>query len=513
MVLYGCIVFVLFSCVPRPSFAEDREEEIQAQIRGLKSRDRKVRQAAAKVLAELGKEALPALPALSEALKDRDEVVSYRAAKALSNLGAPAVSHLAVALADGRTAVRKNAADALKTIALKGGDCSIAIPSLIDSLGDESARVETRSAAALVAMGEAAVPALIDALADGNASIRRRSAATLGRIGPAAAAAAPDLAEGLKDDDAGVRAACARSLGKIGPEARSAIPALVEALGDRDVELRCRSVEVLGAIAVNKDGRDALPPLVNSLGDKSQRVRSRASDSLVEAGETAVPALVDAMGSENRRIRLTAAATLGKIGPAAGVAVPCLGEGLNDGDGDVRRACAVALRKIGPEAREAVPFLIKALGDDDVEIRCEVVDALSVMPALEPGLVEAIIMSMADESDRVVSRAGKAVASWGDASVPQLAVALSNDDYRVSIGSARALQKIKGGSAEAVPALVEAFNSGIPEIRETAIVALGRIGPEAMGSLPALKDIESTDKSSAIRRLAREAIDRIEPQK
>jgi hypothetical protein len=55
-------------------------------IEGLKSRDVRVRQAAAKTLGRLGYRAKPALPALADALKDEDEVVRWRARAAIARI-------------------------------------------------------------------------------------------------------------------------------------------------------------------------------------------------------------------------------------------------------------------------------------------------------------------------------------------------------------------------------------------------------------------------------------------
>ena len=506
--VYCCIGILLISGIFAPaSFAGELESEIQLQVRGLESQDREVREAAAKALVNMGEDALPALSALVKALKDKNEVVSYRASKALSNLGAPAVSPLAEAMASSRTAVRKNAADALKTMVLKDVDCSAAISALMRGLGDASARVETRSSAALVAMDEAAVPALIKGLVSQDAAVRKGSAASLGKIGPGAGPAAPYLAKGLKDKEAVVRAACARALGKIGPEAKSAIPSLAAAMADQDVELRCRAIEVLGAIAVEEETPVAISHLVAGLGDGSQRVRSRAADSLTRLGAPAVPELVGLLESRDGEQRAAAAATLGKIGPSAKGASRSLAAGLKDSESGVRRACAIALGKVGPEAGDAVPPLMDALSDEDVEVRCVVVETLSGMPAEEPGLIEALINSMVDESSRVGTRARKAIVRWGPVTAPYLAVCLNNNDYKVSIAAAKALQQIDECPDAAIQSLLDALNSGIPEVRETAVVVLGRIGPGAKdAALPALRKLKETDRNSSVRRRVDEVI-------
>ena len=506
MALIVCVCSLMFVGALVPAAAGEKEDEVELQIRGLESEDLTVRQSSAKELMRMGEAARPALEALSKALGDPDEVVSYRASKALVNLWPESVTVLTEALASDDTSVRKNAADALNLMALDGRDCTSAAPALVACLGDENARVVTRCSASLVAMGAPAVPPLIAGLGHGNAAVRCGAASSLGKIGHEAGAAAPHLARGLKDDDAVVRESCAGALGKIGPSAKEAIPSLVQALDVEDVELRCRVIEVLGSIAVDGGTPDAVDNLVKGLGDRSQRVRSRASDSLAKAGSTAVPALSDAFSSGSPTMRAAAAKTLGKMGTEAGSAAPGLSKGLADSDRNVREACAVALEKIGPAGREAVPALIGALGDADIEVRCRVVDALSVMPGEEPGIIEALITAFADESSRVGNRADKALVRWGPESAPYLAAALSNADYRISLGAAKALKQISGCPPSAVPQLIEGLGSGIDEVRDTSLVVLGRIGPEAREALPALREIAESDRSSSARRRAEEVI-------
>src|SRR5207237_6054407 len=108
----------------------------------------------------------------------------------------------------------------------------VAMPTLIDALGnDRSEEVRRSAASALGSMGPEAVPALINALRDQDPYTRGYAADSIGRNGPEAKAAVPALIEILKnkDESGEIRGKAANSLGRIGPDAHVAVPFLIEA--------------------------------------------------------------------------------------------------------------------------------------------------------------------------------------------------------------------------------------------------------------------------------------------
>jgi HEAT repeat protein/energy-coupling factor transporter ATP-binding protein EcfA2 len=202
----------------------------------LKNEDWQIRQAAARMLGEIGDP--QATPALIQALQDEEWLVREAAAWALGQIGDPqATPALIQALRDEEWEVR-GAAWALGQI----GDPQ-AIPALIQALQlqDEDWRVSRAAAWALGQIGDPqAIPALIQALRDEKWVVRGTAAKALEQIGPPAV---PALLEALQDEDWRVRQAAAEALGQIGDP--QATPALIQALQDEDWRVRRAAVKAL----------------------------------------------------------------------------------------------------------------------------------------------------------------------------------------------------------------------------------------------------------------------------
>jgi HEAT repeat protein len=92
--------------------------------------------------------------------------------------------------------------------------------------------------------------------------------------------------------------------------------------------------------------------------------------------------------------------------------------------------------------------------------------------------------------------------------LPQLVVALRDDDERVRELSAQALAHIGPAAVIAVPDLLRMLGSPSEGLRNTACIGLSGIGPAASEALPALRRALS-DPSNDVRRFAQRAIDRI----
>jgi HEAT repeat protein len=191
-------------------------DRVDGLIDQLGHADVKVRRAAARQLADLGREAEPAVPALNDAITDQDREVRRLAIHAISQVGPQADSFLQTlinALDDDELSVRLAAALAINRIA-----------------PDEDAHQEVLVSAMkmgeggiIVAVGQAgensawAVPTLIGLLVDSRPGIRRITANSLEQIGPAAEAAKEALQQAAQSDpDDRVRGAADRALQKIG---------------------------------------------------------------------------------------------------------------------------------------------------------------------------------------------------------------------------------------------------------------------------------------------------------
>jgi HEAT repeat protein len=207
-----------------------------------------------------------------------------------------------------------------------------------------------------------------------------------------------------------------------------------------------------------------------------------------DAVSAAVPALVNATRPRGATppdgpFRADAAKALGNIGAESPAIVAELLRLLKeDADDSVRTEAAHALGKIGERAETASRALAVVIGDpgnDDI-LRGEATWALARVGPLAPGTAAALGAAIDDSSGHVGVRAAEAL--WkvsGDAGRPVLALVARLGDPAVRQAAAQALNRIGPGAKGAVPALLVARKSKDRLFRESVVMALRRIDPEA----------------------------------
>jgi HEAT repeat protein len=298
----------------------------------------------------------------------------------------------------------------------------------IGQLKDKDPSVRELAAQALAVYGPeatTAIPALTEALQDGQDYVRLVAAEALGSIGPQAKAAVPQLAAALKDKDQVVRMSVAQALGRFGPEARAALPDLVRAFKPSD------------AFSVSVDGKT---------------VSDRVGEALVKIGPSGMEALVELLHDKDPSVRRDAAFVFIHLGPAGRDAIPVLIEALKDSDQWVPSYAAEALGKIGPQDQRILPALLEALKSTHDQTWIKALEALGnfKLTLLHVGVLIGTFESKP---------------AWCPA------------------GVARVLANI---GPDAAPALMEALEHKSSNVRETAVIALGLIGPDARSAVPAI---------------------------
>jgi HEAT repeat protein/lysophospholipase L1-like esterase len=223
-----------------------------------------------------------------------------------------------------------------------------------------------------------------------------------------------------------------------------------------------------------------------------------------------VPRLVAALKDADPGVRRGAAWALGRQGRrAAAAAVPALAAALGDRDESVRRDAARALGRLGDAGRPARPALFRALCDERASVRWRAAQSLSSLD-VGAGAVPDLVLALRNEDPYVRGFAAWTLGAIGPdarAAVPALVDALQRDDGYERGGAAAALARMGPAALEAVPALLEGLRSTDGDRRWKAARTLGRIGPAASAAVPdltsALGDGNEYVRAHAARALGR----------
>jgi HEAT repeat protein len=404
----------------------------------------------------------------------------------------------------------------------------------------------------LIQCGQQAMPALAAALEKETRDARQATLIrVLGRIGPDAACAVPLLTAALGSEQAHVRQAAAEALGGIGERALQAVLALVVLLRDWHAAARRDAARALARVGAHA-GEVAVLPLVQALADRDEEARQAAQEALARIGRPAVPLLVGLLKSDDPRMehwlawqmesltwhkraeeclleggsvrvegrpddpnfamtrrepikamrniswwfahsvedqlrmetaREAAVHALGGMGADAQEAVPVLADLLAGRGRRARQAAGLALGRIGPPARAALPALVRALVDGHEAVRRAAAESLRL---IDPG------WAAASEAQGEI-----------DHFAQQLAL---NGEPQDLAGKALALI-----GAPAVPALVNALQTGDRIQREAAATALGNIGPPALAASAALERAQQ-DSHNWVREAAAAALKKVRPE-
>jgi HEAT repeat protein len=212
--------------------------------------------------------------------------------------------------------------------------------------------------------------------------------------------------------------------------------------------------------------------LADALKDEDSYVRAEAARRLAEKGPDsidALPALIAALGDKVGYVRSEAAKAIGRIGPAAKSAMPRLLEAFKDTDEGVRLAVGIAFRDLGPDAKAAMPLLLEAGNDWNAEVR---------------GVAES------------------ALSKIGPVAIPEYTKELRNRDPHVRARMARILGGLGPEAKSSVPELLVATKDKYWGTRRAAIVAIGKLDPQADGFLPVLLEALKDDEVGAVRNTA-----------
>jgi HEAT repeat protein len=477
------ITLIIISFLAALAWSADTQQTID----DLSSRDWQVRREAAEALGETRDPDKQVVASLIAALKDTDSRVRRAAADALGDIGAKAYKSIPALVEMYDDIDPSVVAAAARATGIMGKKASRVIDDLTALLDHKDARVREAASVALGDVGRRASKSAFDLntkLSDPEPAVRAAAAASLGQIAPKSNNSITDLVRVLDDEDESVRNAASGALQSIG---KPAVPALVRALSNGDPIFLQTVVDTLGRI-----GPVAVPTLGETLHDESAAVIARgyaamALAQIVDREEDVVPTLVKALDDENSSVRRSTAEALGHAGSTAQSAVAKLGEIATNSREEVlvREFAISALAKIAPGDPEVEATLVYVVGDGDARIYLAAVKALLKIRAWRDGI---------SNVDAQVARLIEELESGG-------------------VAAAESLGLIGDDAEAAVPSLIRALESDDPRMRDTAIVALERIGPQ-MQTIPALvqamRSGDLASRAAAAARLEAFARDRID---
>ena len=178
-------------------------------------------------------------------------------------------------------------------------------------------------------------------------AVRRAAVQVLIELGPLAQAAVPSLIESLTDQSMEVRQAAAQALAQIRPESTAARTALMKALLDHHESVQSAAEEALNALEPQWRSTPLADDFMQSVADGIKPDRLAPGAVLTRMGQVAVPKLIELLRAESRSVRESATERLGQMGHVAESAIAALEEvAQNDSNGLVRRAAERALEQI-----------------------------------------------------------------------------------------------------------------------------------------------------------------------
>ncbi len=228
----------------------------------------------------------------------------------------------------------------------------------------------------------------------------------------------------------------------------------------------------------------------------------------------AAPALARLLEKSGEpEVRRYAVWALGKVQAPPELALPLLLAALQEAEPEMRIAAAQSLAEIVPEARpEVVAALLVAAGDTDPAVARIALWSLRETKGIPPAeALPVLIPLLAHDDGYVRHEAANVLAKLDAAALPALEPlrkAMADPEYIVVNSAVVAVGGIGPAAAAAVPELIGLLGSTTYGTRQFAATALGEIGPSAREALPVLQSLLE-DRDEWVRKEAERAIRKI----
>lgn len=301
-------------------------------------------------------------------------------------------------------------------------------------------------------------------------------------------------------------------------QSQDTVSALIKALNQQDERAKVDAIRRLSQ--TRPVTPNIIAALEAALKDASPSVRHEAALAFTRIGpaaESALPALVLAVSDkkEAKELRLELSRLMSRIELPADIISSLLSIVQDPSDDElVRKNIITSIGKRGGSGRSALPILLKVARRDLSKV--VQVAAWAAIANIEPENHEAtekLLKLSEDKTDTAISDLairGLVESGQGERAVPILVNRLTTKDLRQKWVAIIALGVIGPAAAPAVPSLILELKGQDKSIRGIAIGVLGKIGPSSKQAIPALKDIAANDPDPDIRKLAAEALGKIE---
>ncbi|HMG55025.1 MAG TPA: HEAT repeat domain-containing protein [Kofleriaceae bacterium] len=425
---------------------------------------------------------------LREALASTSVDVRVNAALGLAALGkaraGAVLAALSAATSGGNARVRAAVAKAVAAIAPRP---ERALPPLAIDGFEQRALAEADLAKHKDALAAAGVAGLAPRLADARPAVRANTALGLGILGGDPASPADALAACLRDDAAEVRTSAARALARLGEPAIAACAHdLVRALRGADAALTAQLVAMIRA-----HGHPAIGAALVRALDTTDDHHARQICELVCARPAAVDLLCDAFGRPGAQANAARGfAILGKDKLGTGRAL--LERARTASEARVRELARATLLAIdGPPIAPAAP----AIAGFETALLDKA--AFAAAGALDLG---ALLGFLHDGRAVVRANAATAVGTLGPAAAGHaitIAALLRDDDDRVRIAAAQALDQLGDDAVVAAAPYVVGALRGDPRLAEVCRAVLAARKSRVEAAL--LAGLETPDQVHGMR--------------
>ena len=271
----------------------------------------RVRGAAARSLAAIGRNAQGAVPSLARMLQEDEAQCRMQAAFALGSIGGWAVRELIKASESKDLNIRYAAVCGLGNVRSRD---DVLISALLKTTGDPNDGVAISAGTILATIGTNALPVVTKALESPDMQTRRQATRALATIRAPRDETVPLLLKMLKDREPACRVQAAHVLGTSALPNPTMVSGLVGALDDSATEVRVAAIQ--GLRQGRRMSANAVPDLVRCLDDSSPLVRQSAAEALGAFGmaaRPALPGLIRTADDQEEKVRVAATGAINRI--------------------------------------------------------------------------------------------------------------------------------------------------------------------------------------------------------